>query len=92
VGEKVQLLLTIDLYNRGSEGSGSRPCHDLPPGKNHRYPLDRRLGGFKAGLNREARGKIRFLCRGSNPVCPVCSQSSQLLAFGKHLTKRIKLL
>jgi hypothetical protein len=29
----------------GGEWSASRPGRGLPPGKNPRYPLDRRLGG-----------------------------------------------
>jgi hypothetical protein len=31
--------------------------------------------GLRAGLNTEARGKILFLCRGSNPGPPACSQT-----------------
>jgi hypothetical protein len=40
-------------------------------GKNLRYPLDRRLGGPKTGLDTEAIGKILFPCWGSNPNRPV---------------------
>jgi len=35
----------------GGEGSASRPGRSLPPGKT-RYPLYRRLGGPRAGLDR----------------------------------------
>jgi hypothetical protein len=31
--------------------------------------------GLRASLDTEARGKILYLCRGSNPVRPVCSQT-----------------
>jgi hypothetical protein len=36
-----------------------------------RYPLYRRLGGPRAGLDTEVRGKILCPCRGSNPDRPV---------------------
>jgi hypothetical protein len=35
------LTLALD----GSEWSASRPGRTLPPGKDHRYPLDWKLGG-----------------------------------------------
>jgi hypothetical protein len=47
----------------------------FPRGKSSRYPLCRRLGGPRAGLDAEVRGKILWLCRGSNPSRLVCSQT-----------------
>jgi hypothetical protein len=46
-----------------------------PRGKDPRYPLDRRLGGPRAWLDIDARGKILYLRRGSNTGRPVCSQT-----------------
>jgi hypothetical protein len=40
-------------------------------GNDPRYPLDRRLGGPRAGLDTEARGKILCLFWGSNTDHPV---------------------
>jgi hypothetical protein len=37
--------------------------------------------GFSAGLDTEARGKRLFLCRGSNPGRPVCSQTPCWLSY-----------
>jgi hypothetical protein len=42
-----------------------------PRVKDPRYPLYRRLGGPRVGLDTEAREKILFPCRGSNPDRPV---------------------
>jgi hypothetical protein len=52
----------------GDEFSASRPGRAFPRGKDPRYPgwVDPR-----AGLDTEARGKILFPCRGSNPDRPV---------------------
>jgi hypothetical protein len=55
----------------GDEWSASRPGSVLPPGKDPWYPLDRRLGGLRAGLDTEGRGKFLCPCRGSNPGRPV---------------------
>jgi hypothetical protein len=46
----------------GGEWSASRPGRALPRGKDPRYPLDRRLGGLRAGLDTEDRGKILCPC------------------------------
>jgi hypothetical protein len=41
------------------EWSALRPGRALPPGKDRRYQLDRRLGGYQSrSLDPEARGKI----------------------------------
>jgi hypothetical protein len=56
----------------GGEWSASRPGRALPPGKGP--PGTHCTGGWvgpRAGLDTEARGKIRCLCRGSNPDRPV---------------------
>jgi hypothetical protein len=42
-GRAVKLLLILELGTR-CEWSASRPSRALPPGKDPRYPLDRRLG------------------------------------------------
>jgi hypothetical protein len=51
----------------GGEWSGSRSGRALPPGKDHRYHWTGGSVGSRAGLDREARGKILCLCRRSNP-------------------------
>jgi hypothetical protein len=40
-------------------------------GNKHRYPLDRRLDGPRAGLDTEVRGNVFRLCRGSKLDRPV---------------------
>jgi hypothetical protein len=55
----------------GGELSASRSGGVLPRGKDPRYPLDRRLGGPKAGVDTEAGGKILFLYRESKLDRPV---------------------
>jgi hypothetical protein len=54
------------------EWSVSRPGRALPPGE--RTPGTHCTGGWvgpRAGLDKECRGKILCLCRGSNPDRPV---------------------
>jgi hypothetical protein len=45
----------------GVSGQRHAPAAPYPRGKDRRYPLDRRLGGLRAGLDTEARGKILCL-------------------------------
>jgi hypothetical protein len=54
------------------EWSASRPGRYLPPmkGPPSTHWIEGRFG-LRAGLDREARGKILCLFRGSNPVLPV---------------------
>jgi hypothetical protein len=54
------LFLTSVLHRVSGQGH--------TPGKDTRYPLDTRLDGPGADLDTEARGKIFYLCQGSNPV------------------------
>jgi hypothetical protein len=63
--------------------SGQRhaPAALYPRGKDPRYPLDRRLGGPRAGLDAEARRKILCPCRGSNPERPARSQTQHWLSY-----------
>jgi hypothetical protein len=68
------------------------PWPRFTSGKAPHYPLHRRLGGPRAGLNTEATGKILCLCRGSSLGHPVCSQdtiptklSQFLLCYGRSL-------
>jgi hypothetical protein len=42
----------------GVSGQRHAPVLSLPTEKDHRYPLDRRLVGLRAGLDTEARIKI----------------------------------
>jgi hypothetical protein len=49
-----------------SECPASRPGRALPPRKGFRYPVDRRLGGLRAGLDTEARGKF-YASAGDRP-------------------------
>jgi hypothetical protein len=37
--------------------------------------------GLRTGLDTESRGKLICLCRGSNPVLPVCSQTLYWLSY-----------
>jgi hypothetical protein len=46
-GDEIQLLLIVDLGSIRDEWSASRPGRVFLPGKDHRYPLDRRLSGFQ---------------------------------------------
>jgi hypothetical protein len=58
----------------GVSGQHHAPAALYPRGKDPRYPLYRRgTGGWvgpRAGLDTEARGKILYPCRGSNPDRP----------------------
>jgi hypothetical protein len=65
---KYSSYLFLASVLHGGEWSGSHPGRALPPGKDTRYPLGRRLDGPGADLDTEARGKIFYLCQGSNPV------------------------
>jgi hypothetical protein len=62
-------FLTFALY--GVSGQRHAPSALYPRGKDLRYPLDRRQGGSRAGLDTEVRGKISYLCQGSNLDRPV---------------------
>jgi hypothetical protein len=57
----------------GGEWSASRPGRALTPGKGPPVSIVQEGAwvGLRAGLNTEARGKILFLCRGSNLDRPV---------------------
>jgi hypothetical protein len=67
----------------GVSGQPHAPGRALPPGKNPRYPLDRKEAGWvsRAGLDTDAREKILCLCRESNPARPVCCQTLYLLSY-----------
>jgi hypothetical protein len=59
----------------GVSGQRHAPAALLPPRKGPRYPLYRRLG-----LDTEARGKILYPRRGSNPYRPIyCSGHAQII-------------
>jgi hypothetical protein len=47
--------------------------------------------GVFAGLDTEARGKIPYLCRGSNPIRPVCVSSIHLI-FSQNTELRFILI
>jgi hypothetical protein len=66
----------------GGEWSASRPYRAFILGKGSRYPLCRRLGGPQLVWTQEARGKILFLCRGSNLGRPACSLDTVLTELG----------
>jgi hypothetical protein len=55
----------------GVSGQRHAPAALYPPGKHPRYSLYRKLGGPRAGLDTEARGKILWPCLESNPDRPV---------------------
>jgi hypothetical protein len=77
--EEIYLLHILDLGARCGEWSASRPGRALPPRKSPRYPLDRTLGG--PGMDAEARGKILYFYRGSNPSRSVRSQRLYRLSY-----------
>jgi hypothetical protein len=64
-----------ELGGEGAELSASLPGRNLRRGKDPGYPLFRKLGGTRTNLGAEARGRILCLCRESNPVHPLCSQT-----------------
>jgi hypothetical protein len=55
----------------GGEWSASHPGRALPRGKDHRYPLYRRLGGPQSRSGHMLLEKSFCLCRGSNLDLPV---------------------
>jgi hypothetical protein len=60
------------------EWSASSPGRALAPGKDARYPFDRRLGGPQSWSNTEAREKIILPLPGIEPLSPgrpVCRQT-----------------
>jgi hypothetical protein len=59
----------------GVSGEHHAPAALYHRGIYPRYPLDRKLGGPQSRLDAEARRKILWLCRGSNPGPPVLSQT-----------------
>jgi hypothetical protein len=46
----------------GVEWSASRLGRALPPGKDTRYPLGRRVGGPRAGLDTEVMAYYKLIC------------------------------
>jgi hypothetical protein len=59
----------------GGEWPVSRPGRGLPPGMDSVTHWTGVCVGLRAGLDTEARGKIIFPCRGSNPGRSVCSEA-----------------
>jgi hypothetical protein len=55
----------------GDEWSASRPGCAFPPERTHGTHWTGVWVGLRASLDTEDRGKILFLCRGSNPGRPV---------------------
>jgi hypothetical protein len=51
----------------GDEWSGSRPGRPLPPGKDPRYPLDRRLGGSQSQSGHKGYRKNSLSLQGLEP-------------------------
>jgi hypothetical protein len=79
-------LLTLALGG-GDEWSTSPLGCTFNPGK--RTPGTHWIGGWvglRPGLDTEARGKILCLCRGSNPVRPVCDQTPCCLSYANCST------
>jgi hypothetical protein len=67
----------------GGEWLAGRPGR-IYPREDPRYPLYRRLGWPRAGLDAETRGKILCLCRGSNPGRPARGQTLCWLSYPAH--------
>jgi hypothetical protein len=57
------------------------PAALYPVGKDPRYPMYRRLGGPQSRSGQRLQEKSFRLCRGSNPVRPVCSQTLHWLSY-----------
>jgi hypothetical protein len=75
-GEDITSYLFLTSVVDGGEWSASRPSHALPPGKEPRYPLDRRLGDLQSwsghrGLKKNPLPPPRFEPR--SPDSLVCS-------------------
>jgi hypothetical protein len=65
-------------HSRG-EWSASRPGRALAPGKDRWYPVYRRLGGPRPGMDTEATGKILSPLPGIEPRSPGRPVRSQTL-------------
>jgi hypothetical protein len=79
---KEELLLIPDLCTRWGWVVSISPGHTLPPGKG--TPRTHFIGGWvglRASVDTEARGKILYLCRGWNPIHPVCSKTLYWLSY-----------
>jgi hypothetical protein len=76
------LPLFLDLGTRRGWVVSSMPGLHFTPGEI--APSTHCIGGWvgpRAGLDVEARGKILYLCRGSNPSCPAHSQTLYWLRY-----------
>jgi hypothetical protein len=73
----------------GVSGQRHAPAAHYPRGKDPRYPLYRRLGGPRAGLDTEATEKILCLCRGSNFDSPVVQSLVWLTELPRSNLNRI---
>jgi hypothetical protein len=81
-GEEEKLLLILNLGTRWGWVVSITPRPPFTPGE--RTPGTHWTGGWvgpRAGLDAEARRKILYLCRGSNPGRPVRSQTLYWLSY-----------
>jgi hypothetical protein len=86
-GEEVLLLLILNLGTRWGWVFSIMPQQCFTPRERAPwYPMHRRLGGPRAGLDAETRRKILCLCQGLNPGCPVHSQSLYWLSYPSSYT------
>jgi hypothetical protein len=72
-GMEVQFHAVLTLVLDGGEWSASCPSPFTPGERGPHYPLDRRLGGPRAGLNVVAKRRIFAPCQELNPSHPACS-------------------
>jgi hypothetical protein len=63
----------------------------IPPGNEHQYPLARRMGGPRDGLDAVARGKISSPNGESNPGRPDGSLVTILTELQRHIRGAINL-
>jgi hypothetical protein len=74
-GEEVLLLLIIDLDTRLGWVVSVTTRPRFAPGKEPAVPIVQEAGWAWELISTQRLEKNRFLCRGSNPGCPVCSQT-----------------
>jgi hypothetical protein len=80
----------LTLVRDGGEWSTSRPCCST---LGHKAPGTYLTGGWvglRASLDAMGKRKISYICRESNPGCPVCTQFLYRLSYPAHLIMYVR--